>query len=140
MLQAPDVHKVGNLYHLYYAVSSWGSQNSVIGLATSPSMDPGTWTDHGSTGVASYTGNPFNTIDPNLIQVGNNYYMNFGSFWSDIWQVQLNSAATWSSGGSPVQLAFNSQGAHAEEGSYMFYHGGYYYLLYSAGTCCGYQK
>ncbi len=66
--QAPDVHKVGSLYYLYYSVSTFGSQNSVIGLATSSTMDPGSWTDVRSVGVASTSAKPYNTIDPNLIQ------------------------------------------------------------------------
>ena len=44
---------------LYYAVSSLGSQNSAIGLATSPSMEEGTWTDHGAV-ITSQTGDVYN--------------------------------------------------------------------------------
>lgn len=40
--QAPDVFSYGGTYYMYYAVSSSGSQNSDIGVATSPSMDVGT--------------------------------------------------------------------------------------------------
>ena len=137
-IQAPDVHQVGSTYYMYYAVSSFGSQNSAIGLATSTTMEVGSWTDHGSIGVSSTTGSAYNTIDPNLIDVAGTYYLNFGSFWSDIYQIKMNSNPT-SSSGSAYQMAFNGTGSHAEEGSYMFFYGGYYYLLISSGTCCGYQ-
>ena len=54
------------VYYAYYAASTFGSQNSAIGLATSSSMDPGTWTDHGQV-FASATGAAYNAIDPNLV-------------------------------------------------------------------------
>lgn len=72
---------------MYYAVSTFGSQNSDIGYATSATMEVGSWTDHGSTGVRSSSGSPYNAIDPNLIEAGSSYLMNFGSFWGDIYQV-----------------------------------------------------
>jgi arabinan endo-1,5-alpha-L-arabinosidase len=137
--QAPDVHKVGSLYYMYYAVSSFGSQTSSIGLATSPSMDVGTWTDKGATGIASSSSKAYNAIDPNLIAVGSTYLLNFGSFWGDIYQVALNSAATKGGGASAYQLAYTSVGTHPQEGSFMFYYSGYYYLLWSEGICCGYD-
>ena len=37
---APDVSFFNGVWHLYYAVSTFGSQTSVIGLATTPSLDP----------------------------------------------------------------------------------------------------
>lgn len=141
LTQAPDVHLVGDVYHLYYAVSTSTSQNSAIGLATSSSLDPGTWTDHGSAGVKSDDTKPYNAIDPNLIAVGSNYYLNFGSFWSDIYQVEMNSDAdSTASGSSAHQISFTSVGTHAREGSYMFYYDGYYYLLWSQGICCDYEE
>ncbi|RDW84950.1 arabinan endo-1,5-alpha-L-arabinosidase-4 [Coleophoma cylindrospora] len=137
-LWAPDVHYVSGTYYLFYAVSSFGSQVSDIGVATSTTMDVGSWTDHGATGVASTTGKAYNAIDPNLIVVGSSYYLNFGSFWGDIYQVPVSSALGKPSSTS-YQLAYNSTGTHAEEGSYMFYYSGYYYLLISSGICCGYD-
>jgi arabinan endo-1,5-alpha-L-arabinosidase len=50
-LWAPDAHLIGDTYYVYYAVSSLGSQNSAIGVATSSSLDSGTWVDHGSLGI-----------------------------------------------------------------------------------------
>lgn len=63
---APDVSLHSGKYYAYYAVSTFGSQNSAIGLATSTSMDPGTWTDLGQV-FASSTGAQFNAIDPNVV-------------------------------------------------------------------------
>jgi len=137
--QAPDVHKVGSLYYMYYAVSTFGSQSSAIGIATSSTMDVGSWTDLGATGIASTSAKPYNAIDPNLIAVGSNYYLNFGSFWHDIYQAQMNADPRKVSG-SAVNIEYSSAGTHPNEGSYMFYYSGYYYLLWSNGICCNYDK
>ncbi|RPA97621.1 endo-1,5-alpha-L-arabinosidase [Choiromyces venosus 120613-1] len=69
---APDVVKIGNTYHCYYPVSTFGSQDSGIGLATSESLLPGTWTDHGLVARSYSSGgtSPWNivdAIDPNVI-------------------------------------------------------------------------
>ncbi|PMD17037.1 glycoside hydrolase family 43 protein [Hyaloscypha hepaticicola] len=136
---APDVHLVNGVYYLYYAVSTFGSQNSAIDVATSTTMNPGTWTDHGSTGVSSSSSNSYNAIDPNLIIVGSTPYLNFGSFWDDIFQVKMSSSLTSTAGSSLYNIEYDSAGTRPCEGSYMFYYGGYYYLLWSHGICCGYQ-
>lgn len=44
---APDVYDVGGTWYLYYAVSKTGSNQSDIGLATSSTLESGTWLDHG---------------------------------------------------------------------------------------------
>jgi arabinan endo-1,5-alpha-L-arabinosidase len=139
--QAPDVHLVGSTYYMYYAVSQFGSQNSAIGLATSTTMEVGSWTDHGATGVASDSSKPYNAIDPNLINVNGAYYLNFGSFWHDIYQVRMDDTSPLTKGSnSAYNIAYNSSGSAAVEGAYMFYNSGYYYLLMSAGICCGYDS
>jgi len=46
---APDLLFFNNKYYLYYAVSTFGSQVSAIGLVTNPTLDPSDpayqWTD-----------------------------------------------------------------------------------------------
>lgn len=138
-LWAPDVILKGSTYILYYAVSSFGSQSSAIGYATSTTLEYGSWMDHGSTGVASSTGKNYNAIDPAVILgADGNYYMSFGSFWGDIYQTELSSAAT-KNAGSATQISYTSSGTHAREGSFMYYRSGYYYLFWSEGQCCGYD-
>lgn len=139
LLKAPDASLVDGTYYVYYSVSTFGSQESAIGLATSPSMNLDTWTDHGRIGVDSYTGSAYNAIDGNLYLDGNTYYMQFGSFWGDLYQVEMNSAATLTAGTASKNLAYDPSGEHAEEGSYLYKYGNYYYLFYSAGICCGYN-
>ncbi|PWY82165.1 endo-alpha-1,5-arabinanase precursor [Aspergillus heteromorphus CBS 117.55] len=139
-LWAPDVHYIDDTYYVFYAVSTFGSQDSAIGLATSTTMELDSWTDHGSIGVESESGKLYNSIDPNLIKVGSDYYMNFGSFYDDIYQVPMNSAATKkSSGDSAYNIAYNATTDHSEEGSYMYEYDDYYYLFFSSGACCDYN-
>ncbi|KAJ3918403.1 glycoside hydrolase family 43 protein [Lentinula edodes] len=85
---APDINFIDGLYTLYYAVSALGSQNSAIGVATSPSMMPGTWTDLGEV-ISSVTGDVFNAIDPNIIDDSVGLQLTFGSYWDGIYQVGL---------------------------------------------------
>ena len=132
------MHQIGDTYYLYYAASSFGTQNSVIGLATSTTMEVGSWTDHGSTGITSDSSKAYNAIDANLIAVGSGYLMNFGSFWHDIYQVAMKSPPTASSG-SAYNIGYNESGTNAIEGGYMVYESGYYYLFFSSGQCCGYD-
>jgi len=104
-------------------------------------VEVGSWTDLGSTGIASSSAKTYNAIDPNLILVGSTYYLNFGSFWHDIYQVELDASALTKGSNSAYNIAFNSTGTDAQEGSYVFFYSGtgYYYLLISAGICCGYD-
>jgi arabinan endo-1,5-alpha-L-arabinosidase len=79
-------------------------------------------------------------VDPNLIAVGTDNYLNFGSFWGDIYQTKLNSAATKAGGSAAYNIEYDSAGTRPCEGSYMFFYNDYYYLLWSHGICCGYDK
>jgi len=46
---APDISYFNGQYYLYYAVSTFGSQVSAIGLATNPTLDPPTQAINGLT-------------------------------------------------------------------------------------------
>ncbi|KAI0159972.1 glycoside hydrolase family 43 protein [Hypoxylon sp. FL1284] len=138
-LWAPDVSLVGDTYYLYYSVSTFGVQDSAIGVATSSSLDVGSWRDVGATGVRSSSGKPYNAIDPNLVAVDDTYYLTFGSFWKDLHQVAMASPPAAVAGGvSAYQTAYDPV-TTAEEGAFVFPSGGYYYLFYSKGKCCGYD-
>ena len=79
---APDVHNIGDTYYCYYAVSTFGTQESVIGVATSKTMEVGTWKDHGSTGLQSVNGSDYNCIDPAFHRADGTKYMTFGSTYT----------------------------------------------------------
>ncbi|KAJ7249258.1 glycoside hydrolase family 43 protein [Mycena rebaudengoi] len=134
---APDVSFHNGQYYAYYSVSTFGSQNSGIGLATSKTLEPGTWIDHGLV-FNSTTGDNFNAIDPNLsIDEHGKPVLSFGSFWGDIHQLSLTrDLKTVTS--SPTQVSFNSTSPNAEEGAFVWKHGSFYYLFISSGICCGF--
>ncbi|KAF7309074.1 Glycoside hydrolase family 43 protein [Mycena kentingensis (nom. inval.)] len=135
---APDVTFHNGIFYAYYSVSTFGSQDSGIGLATSQSMEPDTWIDHGLV-FRSFAGDQFNAIDPNLhFDADGKPFLSFGSFWNDIFQFPLSADLTTPTG-SPVQLSFNSTLPNAQEGSFIWKHGKLFYLFVSSGLCCGFN-
>ncbi|PWY92181.1 glycosyl hydrolase family 43 protein [Aspergillus heteromorphus CBS 117.55] len=136
-LWAPDVHYVDGTYYMYYASSALGSRNSTIGVASSTTLEVGSWTDHGEIGVTSSTSDDYNAIDPNWITIGDASYLQFGSYWQGIFQVEMTDSLT-SSGDSYTNLAYNASGNHDIEAAFMFEYEDYYYLTYSSGTAQGY--
>ncbi|QDS70516.1 hypothetical protein FKW77_010261 [Venturia effusa] len=140
-LWAPDVSRWGDTYYLLYSVSSFGSQDSAIGYATSKDLE--SWTDHGSTGIESSKGKDYNAIDGHMILTRETHYIAFGSFWSDIFITSLtfsDTGAFKSSSSSAKQIAFTSVVPQAVEGASVFMYSGHWYLLFSAGQCCGLDK
>jgi arabinan endo-1,5-alpha-L-arabinosidase len=136
--QAPDVTEVDGSYYCYYSVSTFGSQTSAIGLATSPDLE--NWTDLGSIGVTSDPSKPYNAIDANLIDVNGTKLLTFGSFWNGLYQVQMQTPPTSIRPGSqPYQVSYNRADT-AMEGPSVFRHGNYHYLFFSKGSCCGYDR
>ncbi|MGA2060242.1 MAG: family 43 glycosylhydrolase [Thermoguttaceae bacterium] len=131
---APEISYFNGLYHMYYAVSTFGSQVSAIGMATSTSLSNPVWTDHGSAVLQSHVGSAFNTIDPSILKDNNgNMWMTFGSFWQGIYEVQLDpTTGLLKSPSNPtyIQLAKNPADPNdAIEASYLYHRGGYYYLF-----------
>ncbi|KAL8953362.1 MAG: hypothetical protein Q9222_000789 [Ikaeria aurantiellina] len=140
-LWAPDVAKVGSTYYLYYSVGSFSSQDSAIGVATSNTMEVNSWTDLGTIGVESTAGSDYNAIDGNLQSANGKFYMNFGSFWSDLFQIEMNPTPTMIAEAftSATQVAFVPTPPQAQEAAFGYQHGEFYYLFFSVGSCCRYD-
>jgi arabinan endo-1,5-alpha-L-arabinosidase len=99
---APDVLQLHDRYLLYYSVSTWGSRNSAIGLATAPLAVTGStnfaWQDQGLV-IRSTTNDEFNTIDPSvLLDDSGRLWLAFGSYWSGIKVVELDPKTGFSAG------------------------------------------
>jgi arabinan endo-1,5-alpha-L-arabinosidase len=135
-LWAPDVSYHHGTYYLYYAVSSFGSNNSAIGLATSRTALPGSWTDHGLV-YASATTDDFNAIDPGLlVDAQGRWWLSFGSFWSGIKAIQLDQATGKPRTGATLHALAQRPPPDAVEGAYIVRHERYYYLFASYDKCC----
>lgn len=88
-LWAPDVKKFGDKYYLYYASSTFGSNTSFIGVATSSSME-GPWTDEGEV-IKTGAGDAPNAIDPNIVvDADGNPWFVYGSFFGGIYVAPLD--------------------------------------------------
>jgi hypothetical protein len=138
---APDVVSLNGGYYLYYAVSTFGSQVSAIGLATNSTLDPGApgyeWVDQGPV-IQSGSGVNYNAIDPGVLLLENGQlWMSFGSFWGGIELIQLNPATgkRISSNSSVFSLATHPPST-AIEASYLVQTNGLYYLFVNWDDCC----
>ena len=135
-LWAPDASAHNGAYWLYYAASTFGSTNSAIGLATSASGQPGTFTDVGSPAYTSASCSGANAIDPaSVVDTSGNAWLAFGSFSSGIQIVPVDKTTGIPTGAPCIQLAFHPSGTGIE-GSYVYPHAGYYYLFASIDACC----
>ena len=140
---APDVSYFNSLYHVYYAVSSFGSNVSAIGLVTNTTLDSTdpnySWVDQGLILQSSGSDN-FNAIDPNiLIDASGNVWLTYGSFWTGIYQQQINPATGQiQSGSATYHLAERASTVANDpiEASSLIYENGFYYLFVSWDYCC----
>ncbi len=140
---APDLSFHNGLYHLYYSVSTFGSQRSVIGLAVNKTLDQTSdeyeWVDRGKV-IESFPGQcDFNAIDPALfVDEDGTWLLFFGSFWSGLKAVELNpeTGKPESHGLIAAVAARPHHRTHAIEAPFVIRHGGYYYLFVSWDNCC----
>jgi arabinan endo-1,5-alpha-L-arabinosidase len=135
-LWAPDASEHNGVYWLYYAASTFGSTHSAIGLATSPTGDPGTFVDSGSAVYTSANCTGSNAIDPaSVVDGSGNAWLVFGSWSNGIQIVPVNNSTGIPTGTACTQLAFHATGTGIE-GAYVYPHDGYYYLFASVDSCC----
>jgi arabinan endo-1,5-alpha-L-arabinosidase len=139
---APDIIRLNGQFYLYYAVSSWGSFQSVVALATNPVLDPKDpaykWTDRGV--VVSSNGNEdLNAIDPGVIAAPDGtLWICYGSYHGSIRVTQLDPktglALRPHELGAPVATARESEAAD------IIFHDGFYYLFVNHNSCCKRQQ
>ncbi|AQQ08299.1 Intracellular endo-alpha-(1-_5)-L-arabinanase [Sedimentisphaera cyanobacteriorum] len=147
---APDIVKLNDKYYVYYSVSSFGSQRSVIGVARSSSLNPESpeygWKDLGLV-IESHPGkDDFNAIDPAAFQQDDGRaFMVWGSFWGGIKSIEINpdtgkplrdNPEVSTVAARPDTPEIPNTPSHAIEGAYMVKHKDMYYLFVSWGLCC----
>ena len=138
---APDVSFVHGRYRLYYSVSTFGSNRSVIGLATNVTLDPTApgyaWRDEGEV-IHSSSGDQYNAIDPDFfIDRDGRHWLAFGSFWTGIKMVRLDPVTgKRAEEDKSVHALAQRPGPGAVEAPHLIEHNGYYYLFASYDYCC----
>jgi arabinan endo-1,5-alpha-L-arabinosidase len=150
---APDIAYFNGKYYLYYSVSTFGKNGSCIGVAVNKTLDPSSpdfnWEDLGKV-IQSFPGkDQWNAIDPNLIIDEKNVpWLSFGSFWSGLKVVKLDSdLKTLAQPERILSIAArakgsgnDSSGGNAIEAPFIFKRGEYYYLFASWDYCCRGEK
>ncbi len=150
---APDISFEDGEYRLYYAVSTFGKNESAIGLAVNKMLDPKNpnyrWIDRGMV-LRSHRSDDFNAIDPNLISDGQgDEWLDFGSFWGGIKMRRIDPATgklalqntTLYSLASRPHEAYNPSlegppTSDAIEAPFIVRKDGWYYLFASFDFCC----
>lgn len=142
---APDISYFNNKWHLYYAVSTFGSQNSAIGLATNVTLDPKNpsyaWQDQGIV-LRSLPGDRWNAIDANLVlDESGEPWLVWGSFWQGLWMQKIDAATGMmdAKADQTYQLADRSTASGnttAIEAPFIVPYDGKWYLFASFDQCC----
>jgi arabinan endo-1,5-alpha-L-arabinosidase len=142
-LWAPDISYFNGLYHVYYAGSTFGSNTSVIGLATNTTLDSTDpnyqWVDQGEI-LSSNPTDDFNAIDPTiLVDTDGSIWLTYGSYWSGIKQQQIDpiTGELLSSNPTVYSLAYRPNVQYDPiEGTSLVHKDSYYYLFASFDNCC----
>ncbi|HUE82051.1 MAG TPA: arabinan endo-1,5-alpha-L-arabinosidase [Pyrinomonadaceae bacterium] len=144
-LWAPDISFFNRKYHLYYSVSTFGSNRSSIGLTINETLDPTNsryrWVDQGKI-ISSYATDDWNAIDPNLVlDEAGVPWLSFGSFWGGIKMRRIDPATGKLSArdNTLYSLASRPRGPDlhgAIEAPAIIRKNGHYYLFVSFDFCC----
>jgi arabinan endo-1,5-alpha-L-arabinosidase len=139
---APDISYYNDKYHLYYSVSTFGSNRSAIGLATNKTLQHDAedfeWIDHGIVVKSDYS-DFYNAIDANLIlDTDGMPWLSFGSHWGGIKLVQLDIETGKPAEENPTlhSLATREENHRSVEAPFMIHRNDYYYLFVSYDQCC----
>jgi arabinan endo-1,5-alpha-L-arabinosidase len=140
-LWAPDISFFEGEYHLYYSVSTFGSQRSCIGLATNRTLDPASpdykWVDRGKVIDSRPVRDDFNAIDPNVvIDDKGTPWMSLGSFWGGIKLVKLDPRTGKPPEDAKVRPLARRPPPDAIEAPFIVRKGDFYYLFVSFDYCC----
>jgi arabinan endo-1,5-alpha-L-arabinosidase len=143
---APDVSHYNGRFHLYYSASSFGSRNSAIGLATTPTLDPANpnyrWVDDGMVLRSYQDKDDWNAIDPNLvIEDEKNVWLTWGSFWGGIKMQRIDPATGKLSATDTTLHTLSTRPREAPiggsvEAPFIVRRGEYWYLFVSFDRCC----
>ena len=143
---APDISYYNGSFHLYYSVSSFGSRNSAIGLATTRTLDSASpdykWRDEGLVLRSYQDKDDWNAIDPNLVlEDEKNVWLTWGSFWGGIKMRRIDPATGKPSAADATIHSLCSRPREAPiggsvEAPFIVKRDNYWYLFVSFDRCC----
>lgn len=148
---APDISYFNDRYHLYYSVSTFGRNNSAIGLVTNVTLDPESpdykWIDHSMVVRSTEGVDDFNAIDANIaIEDEDTIWLSWGSFWSGIKMRKIDPETGMLSDEDTSQYSLSSRPRvedhrtppveGAVEAPFIIKHEKYWYLFVSFDFCC----
>jgi arabinan endo-1,5-alpha-L-arabinosidase len=143
---APDISYHGGKYRLYYSLSSFGSRNSAIGLATNVTLDPKSpkykWVDEGMVLRSYEDKDDWNAIDANFVaEDDKNVWLNWGSFWGGIKMRRLDPATGKLSTEDTTLHSLSSRPrtppiGGSVEAPFIVKRGAWWYLFVSFDRCC----
>ena len=141
---APDIVKLNGLFYVYYSVSTFGAQKSVIGVARNKTLDPKSpdykWEDQGLV-IKSFATDKYdyNAIDPAAMQTSDGRaFIVWGSHWNGLKFAELNPDTGKLIDGAKIKTIATRRpvGKQAIEGGYLVQYMDYYYLMVSFDNCC----
>lgn len=148
---APDISYFNGRYHLYYSVSTFGRNDSAIGLATNKTLDRESgefeWIDHGMVVRSTRGEDDFNAIDGNIaIEDEDNIWLSWGSFWGGIKMRKIDPETGMLSEKDTTLYSLSSRPRKGQqqtppvqgavEAPFIIKHGRYWYLFVSFDLCC----
>lgn len=141
---APEIRYAHGKYWLYYSVSTFGSQRSVIGLAVNETLDPKSpkyrWHDRGLVIDSFPKKNDYNAIDPAvLFDDDGKAYLYWGSYWTGLKACEIDPQTGKPSSSQPKTIAIAARakvGPPDIEAPSVIKRDGYYYLFVSWDFCC----
>ncbi|MCL2117311.1 MAG: arabinan endo-1,5-alpha-L-arabinosidase [Planctomycetaceae bacterium] len=152
---APDVVFLNDRYYLYYSVSTFGGQRSVIGVATNTTLNPDDpnyqWEDQGIVLESHPDHTDYNAIDSALfVDEDGRAYLFWGSYWTGLKAVEVDAKTgkpfKYRDGELKIPADYlavarrESQRDTSLEAPYVVKHGEYYYLFTSRGSCCDFER
>lgn len=148
---APDISFFNNRYHIYYSVSTFGRNNSAIGLVTNKTLDPNSpdykWEDQGMVVRSREGETDWNAIDGNLVLEGKDKaWLCWGSFWGGIMMHRIDpktgkfsdkDTTIYNLAARPRKSSHQTPPTEgAIEAPFIVKHKDYWYLFVSFDFCC----
>lgn len=146
---APDIVFFNDRYYVYYSVSTFGKQRSVIGLASNGTLDVRSpdyeWRDEGIVLESHPDRTNYNAIDSAFFRdEDGKAYLFWGSYWTGIKAVEVDSKTgkpfNYVEGDLKIPADYVAVASRRRDTSieapYLVRRGDYYYLFTSRGSCC----